>query len=953
MPVFVFALILFLFSATGSPAAPVIYQGGIVHAADNGAQIPAGSIFSIYGTDLGPANPVIASTKPLPISLAGVSVLVTAGGQTIECPLFFVYSGQINAQMPFGLDGEEVDVQVRGPSGDSDPTRITVWTRKPALFTKSMDGNGEAIVLHADFSLVSEESPARPGEIVILYVSGLGPVSPAIPAGVPAGDGGGAGPLNVVTSEVELRVGGIGAQFYWAGIAPYFVGAYQVNFGIPENVPLGPNELVVISEDVWSQLNVTVFIGYPEQVVGTGSASSSGGSVTGGGASAIVPAGALDSTVSLALYQSSEPIPPAASPVFRLAGLPDDFDQPITITLPLTVPPAGGRAFLAVRDENGGAGPLYFDASVNGNSLTAQIPSLPAPDGATASKSPPSARLASGEIGRGFTLWAIAGWYASTSPSGKFEMLYPSADLITGVADDLLLTLDDAYSKLEGLGLNWNGRTTWPIRCVLEEFTGSAATRVAEERPDKRGDNYAQLGFNQTLLGSDSSGLGRTTTGHELFHILQRLYDPRDRYTKARSPGEWLWFDEAASTWFERRMSSNSSYLSFNVQNENYRFLRRRNLEFAPGDSNQVQDHGYGASLFLEHLSTANGDTIIGDIVKLRAAAGSGIFGSFLYSPVAAIDSAVGDVSMAWRRFCEKYMAGTLYSGQPAFPVPANIIAGATVLRFAENDLTQTLTYSAGDLSAHVFTLDFRQESLQWPDDMKLKMNLTESDNGSEAIVYRYRSAAAGGEVWERVGIFYDDFEMEDVMSWIDDGIDLVVMVANGRASKPYTGSQSITFTVNAESDSQVQTWEQSNSGLFYNNEWTVSYTAKVSSSGNLVGCEHQVGGSFMILNCFLPQADTNPPTTDTYTIELSVGGVSPVNPNIVPSGEDWEMHVFAGFNENWETGGTATKTILAPRGQGEYSTSGAVLVYYINKKTQEERWMASGTLFRFYMRNP
>ena len=54
------------------------------------------------------------------------------------------------------------------------------------------------------------------------------------------------------------------------------------------------------------------------------------------------------------------------------------------------------------------------------------------------------------------------------------------------------------------------------------------------------------------------------SAGHELFHVLQNLYDARPFYSIASLSlawivgGPWLWYDEAASTWFERRLAGDS-----------------------------------------------------------------------------------------------------------------------------------------------------------------------------------------------------------------------------------------------------------------------------------------------------------------------------------------------------------------------------------------------------------
>jgi uncharacterized protein (TIGR03437 family) len=93
-------------------------------------------------------------------------------------------------------------------------------------------------VIHQDFqSLVTQESPAAPGETIHIYASGLGPVSPA-PA---SGEATPIGALSRVTSPWEFFWSGfspdnVPADVPFAGLAPGMVGVYQVDVRLPEAV---------------------------------------------------------------------------------------------------------------------------------------------------------------------------------------------------------------------------------------------------------------------------------------------------------------------------------------------------------------------------------------------------------------------------------------------------------------------------------------------------------------------------------------------------------------------------------------------------------------------------------------------------------------------------------------------------------------------------------------------
>src|SRR6266404_7545188 len=83
--------------------------GGIVNSASyaiapaGNNNIAQGSIFTIFGTKMGPATLVSAPSLPLPTSLPdpnGTQVKVTSGGQTVSAYLVYTSAGQVSAILP-------------------------------------------------------------------------------------------------------------------------------------------------------------------------------------------------------------------------------------------------------------------------------------------------------------------------------------------------------------------------------------------------------------------------------------------------------------------------------------------------------------------------------------------------------------------------------------------------------------------------------------------------------------------------------------------------------------------------------------------------------------------------------------------------------------------------------------------------------------------------------------
>jgi len=99
--------------------------------------------------------------------------------------------------------------------------------------------NGPAIVHANDSSFVTTSKPAKSGEVLTLYATGLGPTRPALePGKVFAAE-----PLQVTNSPIELSVGGLAAEVLYAGGYPGSTDAFQVNFRMPNGVAPGTANL--------------------------------------------------------------------------------------------------------------------------------------------------------------------------------------------------------------------------------------------------------------------------------------------------------------------------------------------------------------------------------------------------------------------------------------------------------------------------------------------------------------------------------------------------------------------------------------------------------------------------------------------------------------------------------------------------------------------------------------
>jgi uncharacterized protein (TIGR03437 family) len=213
-----------------------ISSGVVLGAADNlDASIyglARGSLFSYYGTNLAPSV-MSAADLPLPAQLNGVSVtIITAAGQ-LEAPLLYVSPNQINGILP-SVVPEGVYLLAVNLNGVavSQSQNIKVTTARFGAFTRSQLGFGPAVLQqydHGRASLNGLMHPAAPGQAVVLWGTGLGPL--------PSGSDAAAPGVVDLSNNVMISVGGVLVKPFYAGRSPQFPGVDQINFYLPTSLP--------------------------------------------------------------------------------------------------------------------------------------------------------------------------------------------------------------------------------------------------------------------------------------------------------------------------------------------------------------------------------------------------------------------------------------------------------------------------------------------------------------------------------------------------------------------------------------------------------------------------------------------------------------------------------------------------------------------------------------------
>jgi uncharacterized protein (TIGR03437 family) len=206
-----------------------------------GVPLAPGSVIQIHGSNLA-TSVVTASGTPLPTTLGGTSVLI--GG--LLAPLFYATPNDVKAQVPFELvAGKEYEVQVAFNGALSAAESIALVAASPGIAATE---SGAASARHLDSTLVSNSSPARPGESVILYLAGMGaPDEPLATGAEPPADS-----LLRVSEAPTVSINGHSLETEFAGLAPGAVGLYQLRIRIPSELADGLAKIVVVQSGIVS-----------------------------------------------------------------------------------------------------------------------------------------------------------------------------------------------------------------------------------------------------------------------------------------------------------------------------------------------------------------------------------------------------------------------------------------------------------------------------------------------------------------------------------------------------------------------------------------------------------------------------------------------------------------------------------------------------------------------------
>ncbi|MDP2999168.1 MAG: hypothetical protein Q8N47_16900 [Bryobacterales bacterium] len=221
--------------------APSYSAASIVNAATNlPGPLAPNTIATIYGTGLSFVTRAVAAEDirggVLPILLIGTGVGVYIRG--VPAHIYYVSPTQVNLLIPSTLAPGPAVLQLTVDGRAGPAVSIQLSAAAPALFSAS---ERWIVACRPDGSVIGPEQPARPGDLVILYASGLGPTIPNPHSGELPSQ---AAVLERL-SEFQVLLDGVPVgpdRIAYAGVAPGFAGLYQINLRLPD--ALAPNPQV-------------------------------------------------------------------------------------------------------------------------------------------------------------------------------------------------------------------------------------------------------------------------------------------------------------------------------------------------------------------------------------------------------------------------------------------------------------------------------------------------------------------------------------------------------------------------------------------------------------------------------------------------------------------------------------------------------------------------------------
>jgi uncharacterized protein (TIGR03437 family) len=226
------------------PNPPVIGENGVRNAASFRPELAPGALIAVGGLRFSQGEQ-LATRFPILTEMNATSVRVNG----IAVPIVYAGPTQVNVQLPYNLIPGPARVTVtHAGSTSAEFLAPDAAPTAPGLFSMTGSGEGQGAITITNTRLVARSPaddggrPARRGEFVVIFATGLGRLDFPPRTGDPAPSN----PPARTLETPELTVGGVAAVVDFSGLTPGSIGLYQINTRVPESSPAGSAVPVVV-----------------------------------------------------------------------------------------------------------------------------------------------------------------------------------------------------------------------------------------------------------------------------------------------------------------------------------------------------------------------------------------------------------------------------------------------------------------------------------------------------------------------------------------------------------------------------------------------------------------------------------------------------------------------------------------------------------------------------------
>jgi adhesin/invasin len=232
------------FSLTVVPQGPTVTASSFLNGADQQrGSISACGLATLAASGVAPAvagTLVAPLVGPLPYQLGNTSISFTNSTGADPAPLISVSANAATFLVPCDLASGSVAVKVTA-SGSSTTVNVNLLPASPGIFqTEQSDGVSRAVIERPDGSFASPSNPARRGETVTAFATGLGALSPTVSTNslpLPGSAGYTTGTPSNASGQIIVGVNNAGTLVEASQLSPTQPGVWMITFQVPQNAP--------------------------------------------------------------------------------------------------------------------------------------------------------------------------------------------------------------------------------------------------------------------------------------------------------------------------------------------------------------------------------------------------------------------------------------------------------------------------------------------------------------------------------------------------------------------------------------------------------------------------------------------------------------------------------------------------------------------------------------------